>query len=274
MSVRDKVVVITGATRGIGRAVAQECARQEAHVVFCGRVEDTVVRTEQELCAAGPSAFGMVADVARFEQVDLLRDKALERYGRIDVWFNNAGVSLGYRPLDEIEPCELEHLVAVNLVGHVNGCRSILPYFRENGGYLMNMAGRGYKGDATPHTALYASTKTAIASLTRSLAKENADAAGVSVNGLVPGMVETDFYTDIRVSPRLEHAKDNWRFAMDAFGVPIETVAKETARLLGGTPGNETGRIYSLLTPARTARGIGKMMWFGMTGKMVREQSR
>ena len=132
------------------------------------------------------------------------------------------------------------------------------------------MTGRGYKGDATPYTAVYAATKTAIVSLTRSLAAENRTMP-ISVNAVVPGMVATDFYVDIECSPRLEATKDNWRYALDAFGVPLAEVAAEFVRLTGMEPGAETGRIYSLLTPARTARGVFTLMGHRMSGRMKNE---
>lgn len=270
MSVEGKVVVITGGTRGIGLAVARECVRRGARVVTCGRSQGAVDDAVASMPGTG-EACGVEADVSDFSAVERLRDAALERHGRIDIWFNNAGLSLGYRPVDETEPEELARLVSVNLTGHLFGCRAILPYFREHGGYLMNMAGRGYRGEATPHTAAYAATKTAIASLTRSLAAENRDAARLSINALVPGMVETDFYRDIETSPRLEHSKDNWRYAMNAFGVPIDTVAEKTAEWLGEAPGRRTGRVLSLLNPLRTARGVALISWYGMSGKLKRE---
>lgn len=265
MSVEGKVVVITGGTRGIGRAIAEECVRRDARVVICGRNPDAVAAAADEL-----GACGVPADVSDYAQVESLRDAALERHGRIDAWFNNAGISIGYRPVDDTEPEQLARIVAINLTGHLFGCRAILPYFRERGGYLMNMCGRGYKGEATPHTAAYAATKTAIASLTRSLAEENRDVTNLSVNGFVPGMVETDFYVDMDVSPRLEASKDDWRPAMDAFGVPIDEVARKAADLLGSEPGRETGEIHSLLTGARLARGIAKISWYRATGRMSR----
>lgn len=272
MSVAGKVVVITGGTRGIGLAIAEECARTGAKVVTCGTDHDRLAEALARVSSAGTvPARGIVADVSDYAAVEQLREHTLEEHGRIDVWFNNAGVSLGYRPVDEIDPAELARIVSVNLTGHLFGCRAILPYFREHGGYLMNMAGRGYRGEATPHTAVYASTKTAIVSLTRSLAEENKQIGNLSINALVPGMVETDFYRDLTVSPRLERTKDNWRFAMDAFGVPLATVAEESTRLLGEKPGKRTGEVLSLLTRGRTTRGIAKMAWYGMSGKMVRE---
>lgn len=272
MSVADKVVVITGGTRGIGLAVAEECARQGGRIVVCGTNEPRLSEAVSRITAAGSApAMGLVADVTDYAAVERLRDAAFASYGRIDVWFNNAGMSLGYRPVDEEPPEDLARIVTVNLTGHLYGCRAILPHFRERGGYLMNMAGRGYRGEATPHTAAYAATKTAIVSLTRSLAAENKSVPNLSVNAFVPGMVETDFYRDLSVSPRLERTKDNWRFAMDAFGVPLETVATEGARHLGEEPGRRTGKVISLLTPARTIRGVAKMAYYSMSGKMVRE---
>lgn len=268
MTVAEKVIVITGGTRGIGLAIARECTRQGAQVVICGRQEPAV---SNAIASIGERSCGRAVDVTDFSAVEGLRDYAIERFGRIDVWFNNAGISLGYRPVDEIDADDLASIVSINLTGHLYGCRAILPYFREHGGYLMNMAGRGFRGDATPHTAAYAATKAAIASLTASLAAENKDVPGLSINALVPGMVETDFYRDIETSPRLEASKENWRFAMNAFGVPIDTVAHEATGLLGETPGRRTGKVLSLLTKRRTARGIALMSWYGMSGKMKRD---
>jgi len=275
MSVADKVVVVTGGTRGIGRAVAEQCAREGAQVVICGRDAAASAQAAAAIAAAAgkpsESVLGVGADVSRYGDVERLRDAAHDQHGRIDVWFNNAGISLGYAPVDEETPEDIARIVGINLTGHLFACRAILPYFRERGGYLMNMVGRGYRGEATPNTAIYAATKTAIGSLTLSLAAENRDVPALSVNAIVPGMVATDFYEGLRISPRLERTSENWRYALDCFGVPIDTVARETARHLGEEPGRETGKVYSLLTPARTARGIAKITWYRVRGKLPRE---
>ncbi len=91
------------------------------------------------------------------------------------------------------------------------------------------------------------------------------------MNAIVPGMVATDFYEDLRISPRLERTSENWRYALDCFGVPIDTVARETTEHLGEAPGRETGKVYSLLTPGRSARGIAKITWYRMSGKLPKE---
>ncbi len=265
-----KVVVVTGSTRGIGHAIARACAARGARVVISSRTPDAVERVVAELSSAGHTVTGSAADVSRYNEVCMLRDHALAAHGRIDAWVSNAGVSNGYRPLDEEGADELERLVAINLLGHMYGARALIPYFREHRGYLMNLCGRGWKGDATPFTSAYAASKAAIASLTKSLAAENRDRPDVSVNAFVPGMVDTDFYADITTSPRLEATKDNVYLALEAFGTPLPAVGARCADLLEAAPGATTGHIYPMLRAGQLMRGGAKMAWWGMTGRLKR----
>lgn len=87
------------------------------------------------------------ADVARAGDVQALYEHALATHGRIDAWVNNAGISLGYRPLDELSVTEIDDIVRINLLGHLYAMRLLVPYFREHGGAILNMAGRGYRGE-------------------------------------------------------------------------------------------------------------------------------
>ena len=271
MSLADKVVVITGSTRGIGRAIAEEARPLGATVVISSRSGDAVAETVAAISSAGGKASGFSANVGHWEEIEALKQHALDTHGRIDVWFSNAGVSSGYQPLDEESNGALHDLVTINLLGHMYGAKAMIPYFREHGGYLMNMCGRGWKGSATPYTAAYAASKAAIASLTRSLAEENRDCGNVSINAFTPGMVDTDFYaSDMVVSPRLASTAGNVRLALDAFGTPIDEVARRAVSLIGEAPGATTGRIYAMLSPVKVARGGAKMAWWGMTGKMKR----
>ena len=266
-----KVVVVTGSTRGIGRAIALALAEAGHTVVVSSRSREAVDSLVARIAAKGHTASGVTCDVSSATDLEALLAHTLQHHGRVDVWINNAGVSAGYRPLDELSAHEARSVVDINLGGTVLGCRLAIAHFRANGGgHVINMTGRGYKGDPTPYTAVYAATKTAVASLTRSLAAENRGVP-VSVNAVVPGMVATDFYVDIECSPRLEATKDNWRYALEAFGVPLAEVAAEFVRLADLEPGSETGRIYSLLTPARTAQGVFKMMGHRMSGRMKSE---
>jgi len=270
VSLAGKVVVVTGSTRGIGLAIARAAAAHGATVVVSSRSAEKTSLVAQELADESMSVSGFAADVSDYSHVEALRNHALSTHGRIDVWLNNAGVSNGYRPLDEEGPEELHDLIAINLLGHIYGARAVIPYFREYGGYLMNMGGRGWKGSGTPYTAAYAASKSAIASLTRSLADENRDIANMSVNAFVPGMVDTDLYVDIKTSPRLEATKGNIRLALEAFGTSLPEVGARAAELIGQPPGSTTGRIYPMLAGRRLALGGMKMAWWGMTGKSTR----
>jgi len=267
-----KVAVVTGSTRGIGRAIAEGCARAGAVVVLSSRTETDVARAVNAFAGNGWHASGLAADVSTPDDVEQLMHHALDFHGRIDVWVNNAGLSEGYRPLEELSVAELDQIVRVNLLGTMYACRLLIPHLREHGGVLMNMAGRGYRGDATPHTAAYAATKAAIASLTKSLAEENRDCRRIHIHALVPGMVPTDFYRDVVVSPKLEHSRGNVDLALDCFGVPLDAVGAETAAFLGDGAWHTTGQIHNLLKGARSARGGMKMAWYGMTGKLKRER--
>jgi 3-oxoacyl-[acyl-carrier protein] reductase len=261
---------MTGSTRGIGRSIAEACSRAGASVVVSSRTEDAVGDTVNDFAAQDLRACGMSADVSSAEDIECLFETTVGLLGRIDAWVNNAGISLGYRPLDEISAEELRRLVDVNLTATMLACRLLVPYFAENGGVLLNMAGRGYRGGATPFTAAYAATKSAVASLTRSVAAENRGRP-VSVHAVMPGMVETDFYRDITVSPRLEHVRDNWRYALDAFGVPLDEVGARTADIIAQEPGRDTGRVYSFVGGSRMVRGMAKIAWYRATGKLPRE---
>jgi len=272
MNLSGKVIVITGSTRGIGKAIAHACAREGAAVVISSRTTEAVQTAVAEYQSEGLLASGIAADVSNHEDIAALYDHAIKQWGCIDVWINNAGISEGYRPLDELSPEEITDIVSINLIGHMLGARQILPYFMENGGILINMTGRGYRGEATPYTAAYTSTKIAIASLTKSLAQEMASYP-VSVHAIVPGMVATDFYVDINTSPRLASTADNWRYALDAFGVPLGEVGVLGARIAAETPGKKTGQIYSMLGGMRLVRGIAKITWYKLTGKLGKEET-
>jgi NAD(P)-dependent dehydrogenase (short-subunit alcohol dehydrogenase family) len=269
VSLRGRVVVVTGSTRGIGHAIAESAARAGATVVVSSRTAEDVERTVADLSAAGVSASGFAANVGHYEEIEALRDHAIAEHGRLDVWVGNAGVSNGYRYLDDESAAEIHDLVTINVLGQLYAAKALLPYFREHGGYLMTVCGRGYKGDATPFTTAYGASKAAVASLTRSLAAENRDCPNVSINAFVPGMVATDFYRDdMPVSARLESTRHRVQLALDAFGTPLAEVGARCAALIAEEPGRATGRVYPMLKLPQLVRGGAKMAWWGMTGQM------
>jgi NAD(P)-dependent dehydrogenase (short-subunit alcohol dehydrogenase family) len=268
MRLQDKVVVITGSTRGIGRSVALACAGQGASVVVSSRSAEAVQRTVGEIKALGHAAAGVTCDTTMPGALAELLKFAVSTFGKVDVWINNAGLSSGYRPLDEMNPEEITQVVATNVTSLAIGCSIVIPWMRAHGGgVVINMSGRGGKGEASPWTALYAATKAAVTSLTRSLAAEN-KGSGISIHAVIPGMVATDFYNNIATSHRCSGELDSLPLVLDAFGVPLDTVGQGFVDIAAQEPGRVTGQDYNLLKGKRLFRGILKMTYARMTHRL------
>ena len=268
MRLQNKVVVITGSTRGIGRSIALACAREGASVVISSRSPEAVLETVSEMKAQNYAAAGITCDTTVSGALEGLLRFAISTFGKVDVWINNAGLSSGYRPLDEMNPEEISQVVATNVTALAVGCSIVIPWMRAHGGgIVINMSGRGGKGEASPWTALYAATKAAVTSLTRSLAAENRS-SNISIHAVIPGMVATDFYKDIATSPRCSGELDNLPSVLDAFGVPLDTVGEGFVDIAAQEPGNVTGQLYNLLHGKRLFRGILKMTYARMTHKL------
>lgn len=268
MKLKDKVVVITGSTRGIGKAIARACAEQGARVVISSRKESAVKKTCEDFQKENFKVYGIKADVAVNDDLVKLFNYSVETCGKIDVWINNAGLSVGMRFFDELSEEEIKEIVDVNITGTMLASRIIVPYFIKQGqGILINMGGMGSKGEKSPYLTGYALTKAAIASFTKNLAAEY-KGYPVSIHMVIPSMVKTDFYNDIKVSPRLNEDLRRLPYALEAFSVPIEEVGESCADIITQEPGKETGKTYSLLRGKRLARGIGLMIWYRLSGKI------
>jgi NAD(P)-dependent dehydrogenase (short-subunit alcohol dehydrogenase family) len=264
-----KVVVITGSTRGIGRAMAGACAAQGATVVVSSRNAEAVAATVVALAATGATVSGVPCDVSIDADLDALFAHSIATHGRIDVWVNNAGISLGMRRHIDTTPDEMRRIVDVNLLGTMVACGIVVPYFVELGaGVLINVSGRGGRGDTAAFTAAYAATKAGVMVFTKSLAAEHTGDP-ISVIAFMPGMVDTDFYgEDMEVSPDLADVASNIRVVLDAIGTPIEAVGPALVDAACTTPGQGSGRVHSASSGSRSMIGGFKLMWARMTGRM------
>ena len=221
MRLQNKVIVVTGSTRGIGRAIAEACAREGAKVVVSSRREQAVEEVCQAFKAQGWDVSGIVADVAIPGDLEQLLQHAVDTWGRVDVWVNNAGLSAGLRPLDEMGAEELACIIDVNLTGTLQACRIVIPHLiQQGGGVVVNMSGKGGRGEASPFMTAYAATKAAVTNLTKCLAQEYKEHP-ISVHALIPGMVATDFYKDLKVSPGLEAMAHDTPYVLKAFGASL-----------------------------------------------------
>jgi NAD(P)-dependent dehydrogenase (short-subunit alcohol dehydrogenase family) len=264
-----KVVVITGSTRGIGRAMAEACAAEGAVVVVSSRTQRAVDETVIALTTAGAKVTGIRCDVSIDADLESLFTHAIETHGRIDVWVNNAGISLGMKRHIDTTTDEMRHIVDVNLIGTMVASYLVVPYFVDRGrGVLINVSGRGGRGDVAAYTAAYAATKAAVMVFTKSLAAEHKNDP-VSVLAFMPGMVDTDFYgEEMEVSPDLADVASNIRIVLDAIGTPIEAVGPAIVQAASTIPGQGSGRIHSASSGMRSMLGGFKLMWARMTGRM------
>jgi NAD(P)-dependent dehydrogenase (short-subunit alcohol dehydrogenase family) len=255
-SLKDKVVVITGSSRGIGRAIAQACAQAGASVMISSRSGAGVSRCVEELRREGLSVKGFAADVAREGDIERLFENSLAEFGKIDVWDNNAGISGGYRTLQSISAVEIKEVIDINLMGTFYACRLLIPYFlSRGGGTIVNMSGRGGYGNPSPYQSPYGASKAAVTSLTRSLAAEN-KGKPLFINCLFPGMVETDIYKDVQTCPETEPKMGIMPVLLKAFATPMERVQEVAVEMCAVKPGSITGKCYSAERPERYLRAL------------------
>jgi NAD(P)-dependent dehydrogenase (short-subunit alcohol dehydrogenase family) len=185
-----KIVMITGATYGIGQTVAEAFAREGAKVAFCGRTENLGRQVEAGIRDAGGDATYIRADVREAPQVERFVAAALERYGRLDIAYNNAGA---FMPPVEIQDLTIEqyrNVVATNLDGVFYAMKYELPIMREQqGGIIVNMASvAGHRGFA--HTPHYSASKHGVIALTKAAAVANSK-HNIRINSLSPLAVDT-----------------------------------------------------------------------------------
>ncbi len=191
---KDKIVVITGSTRGFGYAIASAMLKAGATVVVSGRSRAALKRAVESLRSLGPVS-GIGCDVRREQQVYALARQVVKKFGRIDVWINNAGYAASAGMILDTPPAQATDMFLTNDMGTLYGAQAALHFMlKRKQGTLVNIYGNGsFLRPASP-TALYGATKAWVASFTRSLAKEVAG-TGVRVVGYSPGMLITDMLT-------------------------------------------------------------------------------
>lgn len=181
-----KVCVVTGAGRGIGRAMAEALAQHGAFVVLAGRTRATL---EAAAASIGERAMVHVADVSRESEVIALRDAVLSQAGQINVLINNAGVNPIFRRIERITLGDWQHIIDVNLTGVFLCCKHIGGAI-DRGGSVINISSVAGQG-GLPRSVPYCASKGGVEMLTRALALDWAS-RGVRVNTLAPGWVDTD----------------------------------------------------------------------------------
>jgi short-subunit dehydrogenase len=191
-NISEQVIVITGATSGIGLTTARMAARQGARLVLAARNIDALRQLEAELVADGALVLTVKTDVGSSGDVERLGAAALDRFGRIDTWINNAGISV-YGSNEEVSLADKERLFQTNFWGVVNGSLQALKRMKKSGGAIINL-GSELSDRAVPLQGMYSASKHAVKGFTDSLRMEiEKDGVPVAVTLIKPAGIDTMF---------------------------------------------------------------------------------
>jgi NAD(P)-dependent dehydrogenase (short-subunit alcohol dehydrogenase family) len=190
----DRVVLITGASSGIGRAAARAFAGQGARLVLASRSPVSLAAVEHECVAEGGEAYVVATDVADRDAVEALFDKAVERYGRVDAVVHSAA-AVAYGRFDEVPAAVFDQVMQTNLIGTANVSRVALQLFQSQGGGSLVLVGSLLGKIAVPFMGSYVTSKWAVHGLARVLQLEARQTPGVHISMVWPGSVNTPAYT-------------------------------------------------------------------------------
>jgi NADP-dependent 3-hydroxy acid dehydrogenase YdfG len=220
--IKDKVIVITGASSGIGEATALLLAERGAKVVLGARGLDRLAALATRIADAGGEAAFARTDVRRRDDLADLVNLACERYGKLDVLVNNAGIG-PISPLDELRVEEWEEMIDINIKGVLYGIAAALPVFRKQGfGHFVNTASTaGHK--TVPNQSVYSGTKFAVRAISEGLRQEAGDKLRVTI--ISPGFVRTAFVETV-ANPAL---KAQLAESRDQFAIPPDAIARAIA---------------------------------------------
>jgi NAD(P)-dependent dehydrogenase (short-subunit alcohol dehydrogenase family) len=224
-----KTVVITGSTRGIGLGLAESCLARGCSVMVSGRKREAVERTVLALSKKYPrqNISGYPCDVRDPAQVQSLWRESVTKFGHVDIWVNNAGMSSDQQMITESPPDQIEAVVQTNLLGLIYGSQVAARGMLQQGfGSIYNMEGMG--SDGRMHTGLvfYGMSKYGVCYFTKGLAKE-LSASPIVIGALRPGMVATDM-----VSRQYEGRPEEWERAKKIFNIIADRVETVTPWLV------------------------------------------
>ena len=230
-----KTAIVTGASRGIGAAIAQRLCEVGANVVICSRSTESVSGTANELENKGYTIHAIAADISKKEDVETLVEQAIEQYSQIDILVNNAGITRDMF-LMRLKDEDWDAVLQTNLTGTMYCTRAVLrPMIRQKSGRIINISSViGLMGN--PGQASYAAAKAGIIGLTKTTAKE-VGTRGITVNAIAPGFITTDMTAKI---PEDLQSKILEIIPLQSFGSPDDVadavcfLASDAARYITG----------------------------------------
>jgi dehydrogenase/reductase SDR family protein 4 len=242
-NLENKVAIITGSSKGIGKAIAKGLAQNGAQVIISSRSQDACNEVAREFTDQGLKAIGIACHIGKEDQRKNLVDKTIEAFGRIDVLVNNAAINPVYSPIEDVDPEIFDKIMDVNVKAPWSLSNLVLPYLKANkNGSIINIAS---VEALTPGFGLgiYSTSKAAILMLTKNQAKEWGQ-YGIKANAICPGLIKTKFsaalWQNEKMLNKLEKSIPSARM-----GMPEEMIG--LACLLASDAGNYmTGGVYTV----------------------------
>ncbi|PFN99598.1 ketoacyl reductase [Bacillus sp. AFS076308] len=218
LELKNKTALVTGSSKGIGKAIAMAFAEEGANVVICARGAEALNEASAEIEKTGGRVLAIQADLTKQADVDHLVASAIDRFKTVDILVNNAGIASGFDDFESLDIDEWQHIFDVNLFGTVRVTKAIIPFMKRTGfGRIINISSEsGIQPDAfMPH---YNASKAALINFTKSLSKAYA-AEGILVNTVSPAFIMTPMLEDL--------LKDNAKKLNISYDEAIQQFLKE-----------------------------------------------
>ena len=248
MDIRGKVVVITGAGGGLGRATALRFAKEGAKLVLVDITEGAARKTLESVKEVTSDVHFVEANVAKSEDVQKYVKEAVERYGRIDVFYNNAGIEGAVTPIGDYDEEIFDRVISVNTKGVFLGLKYVIQVMqKQKSGSIINTASvAGILGQG--NLSAYTASKHSVVGLTRSAAAENAK-LNIRVNAICPGPIDTDMMKNAANKYNADNLQEYYNLVMEK--VPANRIGKpeEVASLVRFLGSDEAGYINGAIIP-------------------------
>lgn len=248
MKLQNKIAIITGAGRGIGKAIALRFAQEGANLAMTSRTIPELQATRDEVAALGGQALALSGDVSHWEDVERLVKATLDEFGAVDILVNSAGVQGPIGPVTEVEVAPWVETIHINLIGTFLCCRAVLPtMLARHKGKVINFSGGGALYPRARFTA-YSASKAGVIRFTESLAQE-VKGSNVQVNAIAPGAVKTRLWDELMAAGDKagEEALAEAHRLQETGWVSAEPAASLAVFLASSDSDGLTGRIISAI---------------------------
>lgn len=246
MRLQDKVCIITGGGKGIGKAIGMAFAKEGAKVVLADIDEAIAIAAAEEISTAtGRPTLAVRIDVSSKDENTAMVERAVEVFGQIDVLVANAGIVRKARPIEDITPEDWNHVLGIDLLGKIYGAQAVIPYFKkQNAGNIVLMASVSGEVGGVAAEATYAIAKAGVICLAKVLAKQLAP-YNVTANAIAPGTIQTDMTIALDYAPTVKASIPLNRYGEVADIAAAATyLASSDAKYVTGTTLDVNGGMY------------------------------